>query len=542
MDFRLPILTLVLLAGGSALQAQEHLSRDQAIEDVRYAIEALEQVHPDPYSAFGGRVEFRREAQALLDGVPEDGLTPSGLYDLLRPLYGKLGDGHTYISAPPSPGSSRPNRYLPVRLAVAIDAVFVQSATDDYRGLIGHRLVSLEGKSVETAAQMVSTVRPVENVFGAWRWLARYIASRRGARRVFPNVQDSLSVRLEAPNGQLVERRLPYYLEVDAYRDGPWVINRWSAVAENADPFHWQFLGDSSVAYLRVASIVGREAFEELKAVGRQDLGEQVQSYYRRYVAGPMPEQVDEAIAGVPCFTGAVRDVLSAMRDRGSEHLLLDLRGNGGGWSALVAAFLLLTYGDRYFEYDFPVTFVTRISQAFLDLSGKTLNEFNAQLGTDYKIGDYRFMEEESLTSRYSREEYAVELEPYGCGLASDFRRLNGNPLYSPSVLVLVDPGTFSAAYHFVYRLRHLGAKVVGVPPAQAGNAFVDVTRYELPNSKLDGSIARTAQILFPTGEGGGKVLMPAFPMGWAEYRRYEFDAQSEVLYALELITAGKTR
>jgi hypothetical protein len=355
-------------------------------------------------------------------------------------------------------------------------------------------------------------------------------------------VQDSLSVELASASGELVERRLPYSLEPAAYRDGAWIVRRSNVIADDPGPFFWQFIGDSSVAYLRVVSIVGREAFEELRAVGRQDLREQVEAYYRRYSDEPVPEEIDDAIAGVPCLTGAVRDLLSAMRERGSEYLILDLRGNGGGWSALVTPFLLLTYGDRYLNYDFPVTFVTRISRAYLELSGRTLEELNTQLGSDYEIGDYHFVEEESLASTMSNEEYAARLEPYGCDLATDFRELGGRAVHTPSVVVLVDPGTFSAAYHFVYRLWHLGAKMVGVPSAQAGNAFVDVTRFQLPHSKLGGSVARTAQILYPNNEEGGRVLMPDFPMEWRDFERYGFDEHSEVRFALDLIAAGWKR
>jgi hypothetical protein len=385
------------------------MSRTQALEDIRYVISSLEETHPDPYTAFGGKLEFKRRFQELLDLVPEEGLAATDIYELLRPLFGELGDGHTYISSPPTAGHGREPRYLPVRFGIATDAVFIESTAGAYGGLVGSRLIDIEGLSIERAAALATTVFPAENRFGAKRWLIRYMASDRGVRRLFPDVLDSLSVKLETRDGELLETHLPYSLDRDTYRDGAWTASRWDAIADRSGPFFWQFIGRSNVAYMRVGAIVGREAFEVLRSAGRKDLEEQLAGFYRRYLDEPLPESIDEAIAAVPCFTRTVHDLLTAMSERQSEYLILDLRGNGGGWSSLLSPFLLLTYGDRYFSYDYPVTFVTRISPSYLALNGQTLEEFNAEVGSDYAIGDYRFMEERSIANVMSRDEYAVE-------------------------------------------------------------------------------------------------------------------------------------
>jgi hypothetical protein len=531
--------TLVFLTcSASLLAAQDRLSRDEALEDLRYLITALEETHPDPYSAFGGRVGFKVRAQELLESVPEGGMTPVELYDVLRPLFGDLRDGHSYISSPPARGPVAESRYLPVRFGLATDAVYIKSALPPYDDLIGYRLLGVQGKTLERAAALAGTVRPAENEFGARRWLLSYLRSDRLARRVFPDVGDGLEVELEGPGGARVERRLPFSADRAAYLDASWGVERWDAIEEGSGPFFWQYIGDSDIAYLRVSNIVGREAFEELRAVGRQDLGEQVARYYERYVAGSMPETMEEALDGVPCFSRAVGEMLTSMRERGSEHLIVDLRGNGGGWSSLLPPFLLLAYGDRYFDYDYPVTFATRISPAYLALNGQSLTGLNAELGSQYEIGDYHVVEETSLAATSGRDEYAEQLEVFGCGFADTFRGLNGRALYTPTVLVLVDAATFSAAYHFMYRLWHLGAKIVGVPSSQAGNAFVDVTPYHLPNSGLSGSIARTAQIFFPGDEERGRALLPEFPMMLSDFDAYEFDEHAEVRYAIDLIAA----
>jgi hypothetical protein len=426
-----------------------------------------------------------------------------------------------------------------VRFELATDVLFVKSATPEYADLIGYGLKSVRGESLDVAAARAAMVRPSENVYAVRRWLLRYLRSNRGAQRLYDDVAGELSVQFVGLDGGQIERTLPYELEREAYFGGEWRAVRWDAIDPAVGPFTWQLIGDSDVAYLRLSSIVGREAFEELRAVGRQDLRDQLSDYYERYETTPMPESVDEAIEGVPCFTTAVHDVLTAMQERNSEYLLVDLRGNGGGWSALTVPLLLLTYGDRYFDYDYPVTFVTRISPAYLSLNDLTLRELNDRLEADYRLGDYRFMEEGSLASGATSDEYAAELEVFGCRLSEYFREMDGHTIRSPTVLVLVDAATFSAAYHFMYRLWHLGARIVGVPSSQAGNAFVDVTPYQLPHSGLTGSIARTAQIFFPEDEEKGRVLFPDFPMTWQHFVDYGFDEHATVRYAVDLIVNG---
>jgi len=415
-----------------------------------------------------------------------------------------------------------------------MDGIFVESALPPYDAFIGYRLLGVQGVSSERAAELSAAVFPAENRFGASRWLLRFLSTDRGARRVFPELQDSLVVGLAGPDNEQVEARVPFLSSVSANSDSGWVVKRWGLIEDGSGPFHWQILDDVNVGYLRVSSIQGREAFEELRAVGRRDLSEQLARYYERFESKAMPAVLDAALQGVPCFTETVSGLLTAMRERRGEYLILDLRGNGGGWSSLITPFLVLTYGDRYLDYDYPVRFATRISRHYLELMDRTLAELNAEVGSDYELGDYRIAEETSISSRMSRDEYAAELEPFACGLADLVRSLEGTPVYDPEVLVLVDPSTFSAAYHFAYRVWHLGAKIVGVPSAQAGNAFVDVTPFELPHSKLSGSIARTEQVLFPGDEG--RVLEPDFPMTWRDFAEYEFDEHAEVRFALDLI------
>ena len=122
-------------------------------------------------------------------------------------------------------------------------------------------------------------------------------------------------------------------------------------------------------------------------------------------------------------------------------------------------------------------------------------------------------------------------------------KNLNGKPIYEPHIIVLTSPITFSAAYHFLYFLCEIGsATIIGFPSGQAGNTFMENTPFELPNTKIKGSISNAVQLFFPDNPEKGKVLMPDFPMNWSNFDKYNYDENAEIMYTLDLIYEGKIK
>ncbi len=107
----------------------------------------------------------------------------------------------------------------------------------------------------------------------------------------------------------------------------------------------------------------------------------------------------------------------------------------------------------------------------------------------------------------------------------------------------MCSPLTFSASFHFLYFLSEIGnATIVGVPPSQAGNAFMESTFFELPLTKTTGSISNAMQIFFPHNKNQGKIFTPDFSMTWDDFTKYEFDENAEILYCIDLIKQGKIK
>jgi hypothetical protein len=531
----LAVAVVLSLTAGARASAQERLSREQAVEDVRYFLRTLEQTHPDPYSAFGGKVAFKLRAQDLLAAVPAEGLTADALYSLMVPFLATLGDGHTSLRSPVR-DDGRPARQLPVVFAVATDATFVAGATAEYEELVGDRLVAVEGLPLAEVERLASGLLPTENASGAARAATVAVTSARYVRRLLQRDVDTLRVLLREPHGTEIEQRIPF-VSADAGR--PTRPRRpWPALGADSGAIWWRYFDPDRVGYLRLSSIEAQEPFAGAR--GRQDLPQYVAAYYRRYMHREAPANIDRAIAGVPCFTESVAELLTMMRDKKGAYLVIDLRQDGGGWSSLGLPLYLLRYGNRYLDYAFPETWVDVASPQLLHQNGWTVSDLRTAWGDDVEVGDYRRSVAGTPRAGRTDDEYAKELEKFGCGLADWYRRLGGRPLDEPAVIVLVDTGTFSAAFAMAYDLWRLGALILGVAPAQAGNAFTNVVPLELPHSHLRGSIARSVQIYFPGDTVRGRTLRPDFPMTWDTYAHYGFDAESEVRYALDLIASGR--
>ncbi len=75
-----------------------HLSKQELRADVLQLAQLLVEAHPDPYSAIGGPVAFRRKVAEILEALPEEGLTDLQLLRRLRPLVASL---HLPVSSAP---------------------------------------------------------------------------------------------------------------------------------------------------------------------------------------------------------------------------------------------------------------------------------------------------------------------------------------------------------------------------------------------------------------------------------------------------------
>jgi len=510
-------------------------SKKEIYQDIRYLLNLIQNVHPDPYSGFGGRVPFQLEAQRIMKSIPDEGLSSQDLYNLLRPFFGKMGDGHSNIYNPGKQAGRTENFCLPVYFSVANDAIFISQAHKSYRDLIGYRLIEVNGKSLAELREAVRDFVSAENIFAASRWLIRLLVSNRTIGLLVPDVKAEVHLLLLKPTGEEIRRSLPLSMSRNVWGSEDWIFNRWDDLPVNDLPFYSHLWKDRNTAYLRIKTVMAREAFEIMRANKRSDLDSRLESFYKNTLKKSKPGSLNDAIAGVPSLTETVALLLNEMKRLRMKHLIIDLKSNDGGWSAIAKPMFYMLFGDKFFSED-PVQFATRISEQYLELFQLELKSLSKNDNTEYELGDLRTeLLSIKKTGQERREEYISDLLQDNLSFFAFIENLDGIPLYTPEIYVITDPGTFSAAFDMMFHLWRMGAKIVGIPPSQSPRTFVDPSPCELPNTRLAVSISRTA-VAYKGAPEVNRIFQIDYPMNWSDFHRYSFDRHSEVLYVLGLI------
>jgi hypothetical protein len=161
---------IAMVALVSSAQARPS-AESSAAADIRDLGASIEQIHPAPFRSIP-RERFEAEVDALAARAPtisRDEL----LVGLLR-IIASLGprNGHTGLF-PGDPGNVRPLHLYPIRLYRFADGVFVVDAEDT--GLVGRRLVAVEGTPTERLFELVDPLVPHDNAWNTRGMAPHYV-------------------------------------------------------------------------------------------------------------------------------------------------------------------------------------------------------------------------------------------------------------------------------------------------------------------------------------------------------------------------------
>jgi hypothetical protein len=457
----------------------------------------------------------------------------------LREFLSRLGDGHTGIGGPRAASEERPAT-APIRFGVTTDGLYI-SASDvsDLADARGARLVSYGGVDVAALVDRLKRHSAIENDEHAWGKLRWWMVDSARCANLLERECASAPVPmvLRMPSGRSKTASVAFTTKPER-ETRAWTLPpvRYDLLARDDDPFLFTMLEPSKTAYFRVATVMGREAYEFASRYGWGDVKSMLGYYYQQRKR-PMPADIDDALAGVPSFYEHAHLLLEAMKKNQVPNLVIDLRGNDGGMTPSLVPFLYELYGDAYFGHAFKGQFVTRISSLYLEKMKKTLDEIRREDGDpSLELGGYAFPKPERGTAVEKRTKKVAEYAEKGFSFAPRVQALNGEPYYRPKrIIVLSDPGTYSAAFHFLAYLKEMGAEIVGVPPGQSPNTFMEVTPFTLTRSRLSGSISNSEQVFLPETPTASAYPVD-HPLTWDVARTFKFDDDAAVRYALAVL------
>jgi hypothetical protein len=473
------------------------LSRQQLIEDARELARIIEDTHPDPYTGGGGRIAFHRRLHTVLNAIPDEGMTKEEFYRLLRPFVAGVGDAHTNFTRGYPIDHARPGG-VPLRLKVVEESLVIVGVERPNQSLLGSRLVSVEGLPLAELVARQRRLQGIDNQYHALHVLAtRSLAYRAYMQDLMPEWKDVTHVRVELlkPDGGRTA------LDLKQPGQDPAEVNPPSRVVlpvPGESGFRRAFLtppdGGQEIAYIRFSHMGGYREEREQR------------------------DPILSKIARPASATESFRELVTEMKQRGTQVLVLDVRGNPGGNSLISEILVYFVCGkERLLEMagvgsgEHGAVRYSRLY--FAERKDESFAAINRGRAVSLVEGDYDFAWSYVDGKPIARRDVPVEDPPMlkFLRLSPTFRAEYDAGTYSGyykprNVIVLCDAGTLSAGFSVVGEFWRLGATTVGTPPAQAPNSYGSGTFWKLRHTGLQGMVPMISAAHFPDDPSKARV------------------------------------
>ena len=534
------------------------ISREELVEDVRQLANTIEDVHPDPYINGGGKIAFHRRLQNTLAAIPDGGMTTEEFYRLLRPFVAAVGDAHTWLKDPYSPDPYSPGG-IPLYFQTTQDGLYVFAVIGEAnRGLIGARLVSVEGVPLDELVRRQGQRMGSENDYLLLRNLDRQgvLWYRCFLEHLIPEWNDKSKVTVELQHRD--GHRQSYTLDIPDKIDYTAFIypasklqmpSLMETLLTKCD-FGYDFVDSTKrTCVLAINNMSSyREAFEMWADLGVTGQDEHAREVFRKFQGADPPEEKAEVIRGVPSATEVFRSMVIDMKESGTSNLLIDLRDNDGGNSAMYNILIYFLYGrDRLLSLKGRSLEIRKLSKTyFASYPEESLDSINRGRALPLAEGDYDFQYDYPHNGYPGLEAVTADFETFAAMMPTFFEEWKSSAYdgyYSPErVFVTCSPGTFSSAFTMMHYLQQAGAKTVGLPSSQGGNCYGDIIGFELDHTRLKFNVPHKYFELFPDDNERGKLLPPDYLLTYEKLASYDFDPNAEVLFALDIIRELEVR
>lgn len=511
-----------------------HTERDSILSDFDTLVGIIEDTHPDPYTNYGGRVFFHERANEIREMLrSSEKPSVKELYELSAGFIARLQDGHSFLEPPVSLNEGNtPDSLVLVKFGYVDNNLVVNAIDESARHLLGSRLTGISCLPMQTVLERIAVFQPCENEAGRYSFMTDYFRPLSTYRKIIGTDRAKVSLELMTPQGD----KVTYYPEIIPFDKFGSVGKARSPRSKEFPSEHMEWRDVEGNMILCLNSILARENFEFQYKNG-WDYYSQLSCYYR--MAGKeIPSDTVEAIYSVPEFSEVFADMLSDMKEKNIRNLIIDLRGNGGGWTPIVIPSLYMMFGDEFLNTDIEGKFYRRLSDLYLKKINSSIDEFNMANNTAYKTGDYIMPYKNGVggTVEQRRNDFIGQAF---CSpkMKEKLRSLEGKPLYRPdNIYVVTDGGTFSAAFHYAFYLDRMGATIVGEASSQSPNCYMEVTPFTLPYSRLSGSVSNSLQAFLPSSDPRAKQFTPEIRITYKDYCRYGFDQNAIMRYLTEYL------
>jgi len=316
--------------------------RKKLLKDYDYFIDKLQEIHPAPYTSFGGRESFDEKVAALRDKLSSDNsLNIDKLQSEVSRFLIPLHDGHTHFGYQ-NLGCVDEPLFLPLNIDNASDGLFVTGATPQFNVLLCARINRIGGLTVDEILERAALFTTAENKYGLYSKL-RNFASPLLSLILDDFNGDSVDINFTLKDGTTVSMDIPMLTSEQIRNAGGSITKTDNRFPTNNMDYSWADKKKDAMVF-RLNTVVSKDCLEYMR-----DNGMEYQSTLSwAYGDTPLEE--------IPSIAERFGSMLQEMEKAKANHLIIDLRGNGGGWTPILYATLYQLYGDEYLTTNFNIS------------------------------------------------------------------------------------------------------------------------------------------------------------------------------------------
>ncbi len=394
---------------------------------------------------------------------------------LLDGFLARLGNGHTVVDIDPI---ELEERLFGIDLTWNEKVEVWNLEQKLGREWIGAEVTAIQGVPIEEALQRMETFVPADNRFSRrqralFNLMMPWYAKRVGL--VSPQGTLDVAVRRDGPDGP-VERTLSVpaidkqHLNFFVRPPGR------SIVKASAEPLFYDIYPERGFAYFRFGTFLDHIAVTDAVDEAAKPFAVPVSRLYLRRAVRQQ---------GLVTLGQLLEDLFEEIDENGIEHLVVDLRGNGGGDGRLGKQFLYFIETERDLaDYRKSVKMSRLFRQHFPNAYRDMLLRYRVEHGREMPATGLVEAGGRSAATDFFQE---VEDRKSPMYLPPPRKKFNGK------VYLLVNSGSFSAAAEFAALIQdnRLGL-IVGTPTGGRPSGPTGRARVVLPNSRLPVSMAHT--------------------------------------------------
>ncbi len=527
------------------LKAQS-LNKEEIIADLKQMVSIIESTHTDPYYFGGGKLAFHRRFQELLTSIPEQGMSINNFAEITQPFLAKIGDGHTYVIPPNWYSDHRLG--LPLDLKVVEKKMYVSGVFSmEYKFLLNSILLEVEGVSVSELLERQKLILAAENEYHNLRRLIDGLKSLVKLKLLLPEITHSETIKAKFKDSDGKTFQVSFFLNALEKKS---IISNKSSISLptiTKSDFVFDYIDEEKkTVMLRIEDMqTYRECHEHWRFYGNY-YEELARKTYERFHEKPAMEDLNLVIDNLPSATDCFRDLVVTMKKDKTENLIIDLRKNPGGVSNITEILMYFLYGkETIIDVKNQSYQIRKHSEIYYQYNkGEKFDPISESRTLPLTINDYDFDEERRYLSsknrEYKRGQILKELDEMASHMPTfEKEYLTGKyeGWYTPkNVIVLTSERTFSSAFWMLQYFAKSNAIIVGTPSGQAPNTYSDQNPFELENSGLNLYLTYKMGYSFPELDDNIDVLMPHYLMTYDKLKSYNFDPNSEVIFALEVL------